>query len=251
MDLHLGLAAAATLLSTAFALSTFERWLDRRRRYELAWTVALVLFAAGSAALWAGAALGWSDLAFRLFYLFGAVVNVPVLALGTVLLLASARAGRWATTGVLLFAGFGAGVVLAAPLTRPIAGTSLPQGSDVFGPLPRALAAVGSAGGAMVVLGGAVWSAVRLARRHAPGTRGLVVGNALIAAGTLVLGAGGILNSAVDAMDAFSISLVAGIALVFAGFVVASARPAVRAAGSRPGAPRTGTPVRPRLTRVS
>jgi hypothetical protein len=250
MYLHLGLAAAATLLSVAFALSTLERWLDRRRPHELAWTIALVLFAAGSAALWAGAAIGWGDVSFRLFYLFGAVVNVPVLALGTVLLLASGRTGRWATTGVLLFAGFGVGVMLAAPLTHPVSGASLPQGSDVFGPLPRVLAAVGSGVGALVVLGGAVWSAVRLGRRHAPGTRRLVFGNALIAAGTLVLGAGGILNAAVDAMDAFSISLVAGIALIFAGFVVASARPAIRAAGARPGAPRSGEPAA-RLTRVS
>ena len=53
MSLHAALAAAATLVSLAFALSTLERWMARRRRHEGAWTVSLFLFAAGSAALWA------------------------------------------------------------------------------------------------------------------------------------------------------------------------------------------------------
>src|SRR4029450_9982694 len=85
------LAATATLLAGAFAAATFERWLERRRRHELAWSVALTFFAAGALSLWAGAALGWDGPTFRLFYLFGAIVNVPTLALGTVYLLAGRK----------------------------------------------------------------------------------------------------------------------------------------------------------------
>jgi hypothetical protein len=232
--LHEALAAAATLLALAFALCTFERWLDRRRPHELAWTGALLLFAAGSAALWAGASLGWGEVSFRLFYLFGAVIDVPFLALGTVLLLAPARTGRIATWGVALFAAFSTGVVLTAPIRAMIDATVLPQGSDVFGALPRVLAAVGSAAGALVVAGGAVWSAVQVRRRQGPAR--LAAGNLLIFAGTVVLGAGGLLNSVVDAMNAFSVSLVAGVALLFAGFLLATvpARPALRLAPAPP-----------------
>ncbi len=242
---HSALAASATLVSLAFALCTVERWLDRRRRYEAAWTVSLLLFAAGSAALWWGAALGWGDLSFRLFYLFGAVLNVPVLALGTVELLAQPRTARAATIGVLLFCGIGTGVLLAAPITGPIDPDVLPGGADVFGPLPRVLGAVGSGVGALVVLAGALWSAVRLLGAGAPrrqaGTRRLATGNFLIAGGTLVLSAGGLLNSVLDEMDAFAVSLVAGITVIFAGFLLASsarrasalrlAPPATREAG--------------------
>ena len=46
--------------------------------------------------------------------------------------------------------------------------------------------------GAMVLLGGALWSAVRLLRRRM--SMGLAVANALIAAGTLLLSAGGLLT---------------------------------------------------------
>ena len=226
MSLHLALAAAATLLSLAFALSTLERWLDRRKPHEGAWTVALFLFASASAALWGGVAFGWNGFWFRLFYLFGAIVNVPYLALGTIYLLAPKVAARRTALGVHLFAAFSAGVVLVAPLTAPIPSDTLPQGSDVFGPLPRVLAAVGSGVAATVIVGGAVWSAVRLARRHS--TRRLALANGLIAAGTLVLGAGGILNSVLDEMNGFAVSLVAGITLVFAGFLLTNSPRPVR-----------------------
>lgn len=212
MTTHRALAAAATLVSLAFALCTLERWLARRRRHELAWTVSLLLFAAGSAALWAGATLGWGPVSFRLFYLFGAILNVPVLALGTVYLLGGRRRGDvWAAV-VAMAGAFATGVVLVAPLSGTIDPAELPRGSDVFGVLPRVLAAVASGVGALVVLGGAAWSAVR---------RRLVLPNLLIATGTLILSAGGLLNSVVDEMDGFAISLVAGITVIFAGFLAA------------------------------
>src|SRR5205823_7594334 len=111
-----------------------------------------------------------------------------------------------------------------------------PRGSEVFGPLPRVLAAVASSVGALVVLGGAAWSAWRLARGRRTGSTGragavtarLVGANLLIAGGTLVLGAGGILNSVLDEMEGFAVTLVVGISLIFAGFLLATAAPRPR-----------------------
>ena len=206
------LAAGATVVAVAFAACLVERWLVRRRPEELAWAVALALFACGSLSLWVGAALGWDDWSFRLFYTFGAVVNVPFLALGTIELL-SPRAGRVCRVAIPLGCAFAAGVVLAAPITGPIHADVLPQGSDVFGVLPRVLAAVFSGLGALVVFGGAVWSAVRRQR---------VVGNALIALGTAVLSMSGVLNSALGEMDAFAVTLTVGVTVLFAGFLAAS-----------------------------
>src|SRR6476620_4215208 len=105
------LAATATLIALAFALSTLERWLARRRPYEAAWTVSLFLFAAGSLALCAGTAFGWRDLSFRAFYLFGGVLNVPFLALGTVFLLAGTRTGDRVAAVLCLLGAFAAGVL--------------------------------------------------------------------------------------------------------------------------------------------
>jgi hypothetical protein len=214
-------AVAASLVAVAFALFTFERWLSRRRRHELAWTVALGMFALAAAALAAGAQAGWSGATFRAFYLFGAIVNVPVLALGTVYLLAGRRVGDGAALGVGLFSAFAAGVVVTAPFRAPLPVNQLVQGSKVFGPLPRILAAAGSAGGAIVIFGGAAWSAWRAVVKDAP--RRLVWSNGLIALGTLILGASGTLNSVFGAMTAFAVTLLTGIVVIFSGFLLASA----------------------------
>ena len=229
--MHTALAAAATLVSLAFALSTGERWLHGRKRHEAAWTISLVMFALGSASLWWGAAVGWDEWSFKSFYLFGAILNVPYLALGTVELLAGPTHGRRWSAIVTVLGAFCAGIVVAAPLAGPITADVLPQGKEVFGPGPRIAAAVGSGVAALVIIAGAIWSAWRLfrswragtataARPGAPTPRRLAVANLLIAAGTLILSAGGILNSVVNEMDGFAISLVAGISVIFAGFLL-------------------------------
>jgi len=239
------LAAAAALVALALAMSTYERWLSARRPHELAWTVSLAMFFVGASALWFGAANGWDEITFRIFYLFGAVVNVPFLALGTVYLLGDRRrADRW-TAVVALASAFAAGVVLEAPMHGQVPVDRLPQGSEVFGVLPRVLAAVASGVGATVVLGGAGWSAVRFWRgRRAPGPQRaalppvqaarLAGANVLIAAGTLVLGAGGLFNSVLDAMEAFAVTLLVGITLLFAGFLVATSGPRRAVLDDRP-----------------
>src|SRR5437762_9581593 len=130
--LQSALAAAAALVAVAFAMSTLDRWLASRQRHELAWTVALSLFATGASFLWIGASSGWTLPVFRGFYLFGAIVNVPVLAVGTIYLLAGRRAGDRSALAVALFAAFAAGVVLVAPARAIVDPHHLPQGSDVL-----------------------------------------------------------------------------------------------------------------------
>ena len=219
---QIALAAAATLVSLAFAATVFERWLDRRRPQDLAWATALGLFAVGAASLWWGASAGWSPGSFRAFYAFGAVLNVPVLALGTVYLLVDRRrADRIAQLTVVACA-VAAGVVVAAPIEPGFASDVLPQGSDVFGAGPRVVAAVASSVGALVVILGSLWSMVRLLRSSAPKARAGALGNGLIVLGALVLSAGGLLNSVLDEMTGFAVSLLVGISLIFAGALVAT-----------------------------
>jgi len=231
------LAAAATLVAVAFTFCTLDRWLSRRRRHDIAWTVAMAMFAIASAALWLGSTVGWSGPTFRVFFLFGAILNVPYLALGTVYLFAGQRTGDRVALGLTFLAAFAAGVMTVAPLKAPISGTDLPTGSEVFGALPRILAAVGSGGAALIVLGGAVLSLWRVlqgqersrGRGVAAHPKRLALGNGLIAAGTLVLGASGTLNGRLGASTAFAITLTVGITILFAGFLVATSTPSVRA----------------------
>jgi hypothetical protein len=220
------LAAAATLIALAFAASTFERWLDRRRAHDLMWSVSLGFFCIASAALWLGVAKGWDGATFRVFFLFGAIVNVPWLAIGSIYLLAGPRHGRrWAMVTAALSC-FAAGVMVVAPTKGPVPVDGLPKGSAVFGVLPRVLAAVASGAGALVVVIGAVWSAVLLTRRRS--RPGLAVGNVLIALGTLVLGLSGTVAGRIGEVRAFALTLVIGITVLFSGFLVATRSSAPR-----------------------
>lgn len=233
VTLNTALAALSAIISVAFGLSTLDRWLRRRRPHELAWTIAMGLFAIASLSLWWAEARGWSNNSFRMFFTFGAIVNVPWLGLGSVYLLVGPKAGRVTTRVLLVFSGFAAGVVFTAPMHSTINAHEMPKGSDVFDALPRILAAVGSAVPAMVIFFGAVWSAWRVMRgatpaltsaatRQVSSARRLALGNILIAAGAAVLSASGAFSGRLGADTSFAITLTAGITVLFAGFLVAS-----------------------------
>ena len=221
------LAVAAAAVALAFAMLTFERWLVRRRPHDLAWSVSLLLFVGGAAGLAWGSATGWTSMSFRLFYACGAVLNVPFLAAGQLQLQIGPRRSARVMTVTALLGAFSSGVVLVAPFTAALPSDRLPQGSEVFGPLPRVLAAVGSGVGATVVFVGTVVGAVtiRRARRRGVAMRDAgrkTLGLALLAVGTIVLSLSGTLNSVLGEMRAFSMTLTLGVTILFAGFLLSS-----------------------------
>jgi hypothetical protein len=231
-DLDSALAAGATLVAAAFALSTLDRWMLRRRPHDLAWTVSLGLFALASGAFWWGVAHGWTLGTFRLFYLCGAILNVPWLALGTVYLLGGVRSGNVVRGWLMVLSGLATGTVLFAPTRAAVVAGELPEGREVFGVAPRVMAAVGSGVAALVIIAGALWSAWRVVRGASPSLAGtrvvarprrLALGNVLIATGTLLLSASGSLAGRLGEARAFAVTLLAGVVVLFAGFLVASA----------------------------
>jgi hypothetical protein len=218
------LAFLATAVASLFAQATLVRYTAAHRLHQLAWTVALAMFAAAAAALAVGVTTGWDRPTFRVFYLLGAVLDVPWLALGTVALLAGARIGRRVQWGLVFFTGLATGVLMTAPM-HAVSGRAIPVGKDVFDAAPRVLAALGSGLGAAVVFGGAVVSAIRYARRRGVGDARMAGANALIAAGTLILSSGGLVQGIVGHDEAFTMSLALGIGVVYVGFLVADPRP--------------------------
>ena len=86
------LAFGATVIATLFTLATSKRYTETRAAHQLAWTIALAMFTAASAAGALGCSTGWDPGTYRVFYCFGAILDVVWLALGTVLLLAPASA---------------------------------------------------------------------------------------------------------------------------------------------------------------
>lgn len=94
----------AAVLSAAFTVALLRRWRSRGRTpATLYWGIALALFSAASLMLFAGVVLGWSSWSFRSFYLAGAVLNVPWLALGSIAINARRRVVT-VVTGVITLA---------------------------------------------------------------------------------------------------------------------------------------------------
>jgi hypothetical protein len=213
--LDTALAAGATALAVAFGVATWERWLLRRRRHELAWSASFFCYALASLALTFGIAGDWNGFVFRLFYAAGAVATVPILAIGTAYLHMGRRADAIAAATVILVA-IGMGIVIGSPFTHALPLHDIPQGSKLFGAGPRVFAAVGSGAGALVVIGGSVLSAVRGRGR---------LSNTLIALGVAANGASGLLNSLVGETRGFVVMLALGITLLFAGFLLATTQP--------------------------
>ena len=212
----------ATLVAGEFTLGLLRRLLARHRPHLLSWAISLAFFTVGAAALWWGTAFGWSEASFRLYYLGGALLSVPWLALGQVQLLTSGRSARAWVLGVVGFSVVAGFIVGFAPLRPPVSGYDLPSGHDLYDTLPQILVAVSNGVGALVILAGVGLSLWR-SRGGGPEVRSRATGVLLVAAGVLAAGAGGALTF-VGKSSANAIGVTVGVSVIYLGFVQAQRR---------------------------
>jgi hypothetical protein len=92
----------SSLLSFVFALFLLDQWLERRRSYQLIWTIGMVWYGISAGTEFVGGAYGWSEPLYRVWYLIGAVYVAAWLGLGTMYLLGRTRFGYGAAFSVLL-----------------------------------------------------------------------------------------------------------------------------------------------------
>lgn len=89
-------------LSFIFAGLLFYQWHQRRKPYQLVWGVGLVWYGIAAGTEFLGYAFGWSDLLYRAWYQFGAIMVAAYLGAGTVYLLRETRFGYLVALGVLV-----------------------------------------------------------------------------------------------------------------------------------------------------
>jgi hypothetical protein len=219
--MHWLLPAVAAVASAAFALAVLRQYAARRRPHQLAWGVALTMFAVASLALLVGVTAGWTPLSFKVYYLFGAVLNVPWLALGTVELLAARATGRAYLAGLGVFTVLSLVlVVLARVDPGDLAGRLLPEGKEFLPAAVRVLAVLGNLVGTVIVVGGAVSSGLALRSRR--DLRPRFEGNVLIALGVLLAAGGGVF-AFLASSDKLALGLALGASVMYLGFRRASA----------------------------
>lgn len=215
----------AALVSATFSITLFRQYSRRRRLAQLAWGVALAQFAAASLAVAAGVSGGWDPTLYRTYWLFGALLNVPWLALGSIALLGKRWLTTIATAAVAVGSAWAAIKVVGGDVNSLIGGKDIPRGSFAWRPDPsvRSLASIYSIPAWAIVVLIAV-----LSGRPRGGIRppvGRVRANWTIAVGVTIVAVGGTALARLARGSVFSVTLALGVVVIFVGFLMASRAP--------------------------
>jgi hypothetical protein len=217
---------AATVVAAVFAVMLLRQFVARRGQAQLLWAIAMAMFAVASAAVTIGVATGWTTRLYGIYWALGAVLNVAFLAGGELVLLFRKPWVRWAVWLVLVFAtAYTFAVISAAQMSAGALAVQLPRGIEVFGAgtAAHSLAQLVAYPAFAILVLGAIWSAWKM--RGRPELRDRFIGTLLIALGATVVAAGAAF-AATGVLAGFIGTLVAGICLMFWGFLRAS-RPVV------------------------
>ena len=220
--------ATAAVVSTALAIQLLTQYAHRKRLPQLAWGVAMSMYALASLAVAAGTTGGWDPTLFRIYWLFGALLNVPYLALGSVALLGRRTPTLAALITVLAVSVLAIALVASTSPYLPGAPLQIPRGSVVWGK-HAFVARLGpwvNFPAYLVVVLIAVASGAR--RRDARLGIHRVRGNWMIALGATVVAAGSSL-ARYGRGSLFSALLATGVVIMFGGFRLASRPVAARA----------------------
>lgn len=219
----------ATLISAAFAVTLWVQYRAKPRPYLLAWSVALGVYAVAALTEVIGAAVGWNPLLYRLYYFFGGITVVGILALGSVYLLAP-RFGRNALAALLTLAGIGLVGIVGASLQVGLLDTHQVPSADViklqhgiFNVAAILMAAILNIVGSVILIGGAVWSFFSMLLRGAPPSR--LAGNILIAGGAFIVAGASTLFRLFHVYDLFYVGQAIGVLVMFFGFLAAQRAP--------------------------
>lgn len=220
-------------ISVVFAVALARQWSQRRRLAQLAWAVALAMYALASIMVILGVADRWDPTLYRLFWLFGVMLNVPWLALGSVALLGG-RATRVVATLVVGAMSVYAMVLVASaePDRARLAATAdIPRGSEIWaaGDPVQTVGRWYSIVAWLVIVAIGVISSRPRGGVKLPAAR--VRANAMIAIGATITAIGGFALARIGGaagVGGFSVTLALGVTVMFAGFLLAGRAPRYR-----------------------
>ncbi|MFN2614529.1 MAG: hypothetical protein ABR552_06895 [Actinomycetota bacterium] len=217
----------ACFISAAFSVLVLRQFARRKRTYQLAWGVALAEFAVATLAVaLAVGGDGWDPTLYRLYWLFGALLTVPWLALGSVALLRDRALTAGGAAGVAVGTGWAFYKVFSTGVNPSIVGDrDIPLGRVAWlghGDI-RWLAQWYSIPAYFLVVGIAVWTSRRRAGVAPPRER--VRANLLIALGVTIVAIGSTALERLAEGAAFSVTLAVGVIVMFAGLLLASRPP--------------------------
>ena len=178
-----------TFLALGFAAVLFRRYRERGRTHLLWWGIGMLTYAAGTITESLTTLTGWHEAVFRAWYITGALLGGAPLAQGTVYLLLPKRVADRLTVLLVTAVVAGAICVLLSPVDLSLVEAHRLSGKVLVWHWVRYLSPFINLYAVLFLVGGAVLSAVRYARRRE--ARHRVLANVAIAAGGILPGIGG------------------------------------------------------------
>lgn len=213
------LSALAGIAAVLFALDLWRDYRRRPRPHIAAYAAGITMFAIATWALFLGVTFGWSGPVYRTFFLFGAILNIPTLALGSMFLVIGKRSGHVMTIGLGALAAISTTLTFTVPFENDLPVSGIPHDMFATGFSPRLFAIIGGALGATILIGLAAVSLIRFWKAD----RKIVWANALILAGTLSASSGGT-GLAFGEAGWFAFSLLIAVTFIWLGYWAASGR---------------------------
>jgi hypothetical protein len=178
-----------TVVALVFARALFLRYGERGGPHLLWWGIGMLTYAAGTITESLTTLLGWHPGVFRVWYVTGALLGGAPLAQGTVYLMLPRRTAHRLTALLIAAVAFGAVAVALSPLNYDLVEPHRLSGRVLGWHWVRYLSPFINLYAVIFLVGGAVVSAVRYARRQE--TRHRALANLAIAAGAILPGIGG------------------------------------------------------------
>ncbi|MFN2164401.1 MAG: cbb3-type cytochrome c oxidase subunit I [Candidatus Promineifilaceae bacterium] len=224
------LPLSAAIFSGLIVLLMLRRMRQKFRPQEAAWMVAFTMFALAAGIQVAGDIGEWTPTMARIYYICGATLVVGWLGLGTWLVLVHKswlrNLGIWS---MILVTGIGIGLISQTPVQLSELAETGWHALDKPALLTILTISLNSIG-TLVLVGGALWSALFFWRKGIMKER--MIGMILLAAGALAVAAGGSLTRLGHEQYLY-LAMSIGVGLMFWGYLK-TIRPAAAADASSP-----------------
>lgn len=205
-----------TLIAIVFGSVILRRYLERRSGPHLLWWAAGVfMYGAGTFTEAFVTLAGWSEPAFRAWYISGALLGGAPLAQGTVYLLLRRRTANILAGVLLVYIAVAALFVLLTPIDYSAVETYRLSGRVMQWSWVRLFSPFINTYAFVFLVGGAVLSAFRYRRN--PDTYHRFVGNVLIAVGALLPGIGGAATR-MGHVEVLYVTELVGLVLIWLGY---------------------------------
>jgi hypothetical protein len=219
-----------TIISFSFTAVLYKHWRHKpEAKHLMWWTIGTFCFGVGTLTESINALVGWSVVNMKAWYISGALFGAFPLAQGTVYLLLKKKTADILTWFFVIYIAIASIAIILAPVDMSLVDPTRLTGKVITWEWARLFSILPNTYSLIFLVGGAVWSAIKYARKEGTGNR--VLGNWLIAIGGLLPGIGGSFTR-FGYVEVLFVTEIIGISLIWAGYRAMTPRPVIAASAS-------------------